>query len=74
MKEKILRKETIEETLSQETICENISNLAGAISSLEGFDTSMIPDDVFDRLREARINIINGIHLLSTYLTTDEPV
>ena len=70
MKEKILRKETIDETVSQETLCENINNLSGALAALDGFDAIAIGED--SKLQEARLNILLAIHFQSTYLQTQE--
>lgn len=73
MKEKILKRKKveIEETISQETICSNILSLSSALSELSEIDGNTYIGERFDELR---INVLNTIYLLSTHLTTEEPI
>lgn len=76
MKEKVLKKETVktetEEIVSQSSVCDNIYNLSAGLSYLTEIDAAMLPTETFDRLGEARINMINCIYILSTNLITED--
>lgn len=69
MKEKILKKETVEQSLGQETICENLYNLSSSLTAICEIDGSALIGKRYDELKA---NILNAIYILSTHLTTDE--
>lgn len=76
MKEKILRKEVLkvesEIIIDQETICANINNLSSALSSLGEIDPALLPNS--ERFEETKVNILDALYILSTHLTTEEPI
>lgn len=70
MIEKIIRKETTEEQISQNDLCENIYNLSSALTNLEGFDAAILGED--GKLEEIRLNLLLSIHFQSTHLQTQK--
>lgn len=74
MKEKILRKETIEITTCQETICQNLNNLSVSLSALTEIDSALLDDEMDEKLKAIKINVLNAMFVLSNNLTTEQPV
>jgi hypothetical protein len=69
MIQKVIRKETIEEQVSQGDLCENIYNLTCALNNLEAFDAAVFGEE--DKLSEVRLNILLSIHFQSTHLQNE---
>lgn len=65
MKEKILVKTEV--SLSQEVICQNLSNLASAYVTLCELDDALLGSDLI----EAKESIVNSILIHSRYLVTE---
>jgi hypothetical protein len=74
MKEKILTQIKSESTVitDQETLCANINNLSGSLSSLSDIDSTLLDDQDEEKLRETKLNILSAIHYYSKYLQTED--
>lgn len=72
MKEKVIKKETVEIVTPQEILCQNIAALSAAFSSLGEIDTSILGKEMQAKVEETQDNILNSLHYMSSWLK-DKP-
>jgi hypothetical protein len=58
--------------IDQETLCSNISNLAGSFDGLSDIDAAFLDTAEQEMLHETRLNILHAIHYYSKYLQTED--